>query len=111
MLDLINKEKPNGIYGYAIILAVKRKFGVYIGSSTLYPELKHLESKKLIEATWNTFGNKPRRMYKTTRKGQELLLDYAMQLKMIVTSLTYTEPSGATLEDNQLCKSIQTYSN
>ena len=99
LLDLINKEMPSGLYGYAIILSVKKKFGVYLGPSTLYPELKSLESKALINSVWNTFGSKPRRIYKITEKGKRLLLEYSMQLRIMAANLMQTAQQETCLKE------------
>ena len=82
LLNLINDSSESGLQGYAIFMAVKKKFGVYLGPSTLYPELKLLEKQGLIESSWQFALGKARRNYRITRKGQSMLKEYFAELKL-----------------------------
>jgi DNA-binding PadR family transcriptional regulator len=48
-------------------------FGVYFGPSTIYPLLCSLEKKGRVTSGWNMEGERPRKVYKLTSGGQELL--------------------------------------
>lgn len=64
------------IYGYALITLIRRKHGVYLGPSTVYPALADLEKQGLIESQWTTptpESDRPRKLYTITNKGRLLL--------------------------------------
>ncbi len=86
LLNLINGSSESGLHGYAIFMAVKKKFGVYLGPSTLYPELKLLEKQGLIESSWQFAMGKARRNYRITQKGQRMLNEYFAELKIVIPS-------------------------
>jgi len=87
LLNLINCAPQSGLHGYAILANVRKRFGVYLGSSTLYPELKHLEEQRLIVSAWDLTDGKARKKYKMTKKGQDVLTDYSNELKVFIPSL------------------------
>ena len=87
LLNLINSAPQGGLHGYTILSNVRKKFGVYLGSSTLYPELKHLEEQGLITSAWDITDGKARKKYKMTKKGQNVLTDYSNELKVFIPSL------------------------
>ena len=70
LLNLINDNPEHGLHGYAISDAVSKKFGIRLGPSTLYVELRHLEKQGLLASSWEMRSGKARRQYLITRKGQ-----------------------------------------
>ena len=84
LLNLINDAQKKGTHGYALFMSIYKKFGVRLGPSTLYPELKHLERQGLIESQWDFVVGKARRQYHITRKGQTLLKEYYAELKVVI---------------------------
>jgi DNA-binding PadR family transcriptional regulator len=84
LLALINEASDYGTHGYAILVAVYKKFGVRLSPSTLYPELKSLEKQGLIASQWEIALSKARRQYRITRKGQNLLREYFSELKIVI---------------------------
>ena len=52
LLNIINDTSDRGLHGYAIFKAVNKKFGIRLGPSTLYTELKQLEKQGLIASNW-----------------------------------------------------------
>ena len=86
ILSIINKQDT---YGYEIAKCIKEKSeGAYaMGEGTLYPALKRLEEKKLVESYWqeNELTGK-RKYYTITDKGQETLTERITQWNK-VTSL------------------------
>ena len=84
LLNLINDNADNGLHGYAILKAVKKKFGILLGPSTLYPELKKLEKKGLIASNWEYGLGKARKQYRITGKGKSLLREYFVELKAVI---------------------------
>jgi PadR family transcriptional regulator PadR len=89
LLNLINGEPQNGLHGYGISTAIRRKFAVNLGSSTLYPELKLLETQGLVKSFWGVFDGRPCRRYKITDKGQSLLQLYSAELKVLISNSAF----------------------
>jgi len=75
LLDLIILQFLNGqpMHGYQIITKIRKNFGVYFGPSTIYPLLGMLEKKKYVKSEWNMGNERPRKVYKLTSEGQNLL--------------------------------------
>ncbi len=93
LLNLISRESRNGLHGYAIFMAIERKFAIRLGPSTLYPELKLLEAQGLVKSFWDFSQGKPRKKYKITQKGQSLLKEYSAELKVVIpTPGCYCQP-------------------
>jgi PadR family transcriptional regulator PadR len=85
ILDFLKKEC---MHGYQIIGKIRKKFGVYLGPSTIYPLLDTLEKKGYLKSTWNLKLERPRRTYKITEKGK-LILNYTENsLTLICKNLT-----------------------
>jgi PadR family transcriptional regulator PadR len=87
LLNLINETSDRGLHGYAILKAVKKKFGVRLGPSSVYPELRRLEKRGLITSSWELALGKARKQYRITRKGQGLLREYFVDLRTIIPVL------------------------
>jgi DNA-binding PadR family transcriptional regulator len=92
LLNLINDASDRGLHGYALFTAIRKKFGVHLGPSTLYPELKLLEKQGLIESAWEIAVGKARRQYRITRKGQSLLQEYFAELKIVLPTFAACNP-------------------
>jgi len=75
LLDLIILQFLNGqpMHGYQIITKIRKTFGVYFGPSTIYPLLGTLEKKKFVKSEWDMSTERPRKVYKLTNEGQNLL--------------------------------------
>jgi PadR family transcriptional regulator PadR len=75
LLDLIILQFLNGqpMHGYQIITRIRKTFGVYFGPSTIYPLLGSLEKKRFVKSEWNMSTERPRKVYKLTTEGQNLL--------------------------------------
>ena len=61
------------MHGYQIITKIRKTFGVYFGPSTIYPLLNALEKKGYVKSDWNMENERPRKVYKLTNEGQNLL--------------------------------------
>ena len=59
-------------YGYDLISHLSEK-GLQVEQGTLYPLLRRLESQELLESEWKIEGSRPRRYYKISPAGKELL--------------------------------------
>jgi DNA-binding PadR family transcriptional regulator len=64
ILAILNGEST---YGYKIIAAIHKEFGVLLSPGSLYPLLHFLEENKLIES----HSNKGKTVYQATPKGKE----------------------------------------
>jgi PadR family transcriptional regulator, regulatory protein PadR len=84
LLNLINDTSNRGLYGYAILKVVHKKFGIHLGASTIYPELKRLEKHGFIGSSWEFVLGKARKQYRITRKGQSLLMAYFVELNAVI---------------------------
>ncbi len=87
LLNFINETSGRGLHGYAILKAVQKKFGVYLGSSSVYPTLSNLEKRGLIAANWELTFEKAHKQYRITQKGQSALKEYFVELKAVIPVL------------------------
>jgi DNA-binding PadR family transcriptional regulator len=92
LLNLINDTSDRGLHGYAIFNAVYKKFGIRLGPSTLYAELRQLEKQGPVASSWEFTQGKSRRQYRITRKGQNLLREYSAEFKTIVPAFVNCKP-------------------
>jgi DNA-binding PadR family transcriptional regulator len=58
-------------YGYSLISLLAEK-GFEIDQGTLYPLLRRLEDKGLLESEWRVEGSRPRRYYIISPFGKEI---------------------------------------
>jgi DNA-binding PadR family transcriptional regulator len=70
VLQLLNIQP---MHGYRIITVIRKKFGIYLGPSSIYPLLKDLEDWEYVESTWETEDYHPKRIYTLTSQGENLL--------------------------------------
>jgi PadR family transcriptional regulator PadR len=75
LLDLIVLQflSDQPMHGYQIITKIRKNFGVYFGPSTIYPLLTTLEKKGFVNSEWNMKTQRPRKIYKLTTEGHNLL--------------------------------------
>ncbi|MCW4007798.1 MAG: PadR family transcriptional regulator [Candidatus Bathyarchaeota archaeon] len=75
LLDLIILQflSVEPMHGYQVITKIRRTFGVYFGPSTIYPLLAALEKKGYVHSEWNMASERPRKIYKLTAEGQNIL--------------------------------------
>ena len=70
-------------YGYGLLKTLESA-GIASDGNTVYPLLRRLEERGLLESEWNTDDSRPRKFYQTTKAGKEL----ATQLLADMTDLT-----------------------
>ena len=70
-------------YGYALIDELSKR-GLEIDQGTLYPLLRRLEDQGLLESEWNVEGSRPRRYYKISSSGRELLRTLIVEWQALV---------------------------
>ena len=59
-------------YGYALLETLSGA-GFGVDANTLYPLLRRLEKQGLLTSHWNTDDARPRKFYRTSAEGEELL--------------------------------------
>ncbi len=59
-------------YGYSLVHKLKES-GIDIEQNTLYPLLRRLEKQELLESLWDTSESRPRKYYKISSFGEEIL--------------------------------------
>jgi len=84
LLQHVNEAGSAGVHGYAMFIILQKHYGIRLGPSTLYPELKMLETKGLIQSSWDLVSGKARRKYKITAAGQRRLLENSVELRVLV---------------------------
>lgn len=70
-------------YGYGLLKTLEAA-GISSDGNTVYPLLRRLEERGLLQSEWNTDESRPRKFYTTTEAGDEL----ATQLLTDVSDLT-----------------------
>lgn len=75
LLDLIVLQflSSQPMHGYQIITKIRKTFGVYFGPSTIYPLLNTLERSGYVKSEWDMSNERPRKVYKLTVEGRNLL--------------------------------------
>ena len=83
MLDLVilGMLKTKSMHGYGIIKSIRKKFGIYLGPSTVYPFLKDLEKKGQIKSQWEMNNDRPRKVYSLTTNGDSFLIAAEQSLR------------------------------
>lgn len=80
---ILSQAAEQEIYGYQMIVHIRKHFGVYLGASTVYPELNDLEKKGFIKSRWEIPNGRPRKLYSLTNKGKLLLDQTTMTLTFV----------------------------
>jgi PadR family transcriptional regulator, regulatory protein PadR len=97
LLDLIILQflSTEPMHGYQVITKIRKNFGVYFGPSTIYPLLGTLEKKGYVDSRWDMNFERPRKIYKLTNDGQNMLNYTEDSLSMICRKITNTNPEIA----------------
>ena len=117
LLDLIVLQFLNTqpMHGYQIITKIRKNFGVYFGPSTIYPLLASLEKKGYVNSEWNMKNERPRKTYKLTNEGQNILNFTENSLNLICKKISAPTSSNITVEpsnqmsQNAMMEKIRTY--
>jgi DNA-binding PadR family transcriptional regulator len=86
------------MHGYQIITKIRKSFGVYFGPSTIYPLLATLEKKGHVTSEWNMKTERPRKIYKLTNEGHNLLNFTENSLNLICKKISIPTNSNITVE-------------
>jgi DNA-binding PadR family transcriptional regulator len=89
LLDMIILQylDQESMHGYQIITKIRKGFGVYFGPSTIYPLLGTLEKKGFVNSEWNMNSERPRKVYKLTNEGKNVLSFTESSLNLICKNM------------------------
>lgn len=82
-------------YGYGLLQTLA-DHGFSVDANTLYPLLRRLEDQGLLTAEWSTAEARPRKVYRTSAAGEEilqLLLDDLDAVRSSIAGLTERDPA------------------
>jgi PadR family transcriptional regulator PadR len=99
ILQFLN-EQP--MHGYEVITKIRKSLGVYFGPSTIYPLLASLEKKGQVTSVWNMESERPRKVYKLTNEGQDLLSCTEKSLNLIFRAIGANHEPKTTNETAQV---------
>ncbi|MBM6400348.1 PadR family transcriptional regulator [Phycicoccus sonneratiae] len=74
-------------YGYALLESLART-GFEVDANTLYPLLRRLEKQGLLTAEWNTEESRPRKFYRTSTAGEDVLAALRADWRALDASIT-----------------------
>lgn len=77
-------------YGYGLLEQLDR-LGFSVDANTLYPLLRRLEKQGLLQSEWNTEESRPRKFYRTSDDGRELLAILLTDWRSLTGSLDTLE--------------------
>jgi DNA-binding PadR family transcriptional regulator len=66
------QQMDTACYGYSLIQRLGEQ-GLDIEEGTLYPLLRRLEKQGLLESEWDTTESRPRKYYRISPQGREVL--------------------------------------
>jgi PadR family transcriptional regulator PadR len=100
LLDLIVLQflSNQPMHGYQVITKIRKNFGVYFGPSTIYPLLTTLEKKGFVNSEWNMKTERPRKVYKLTTEGHNLLNFTENSLNFICRKISTPANADITVE-------------
>lgn len=73
-------------YGYALLKTLGAA-GIPSDANTIYPLLRRLEERGLLESEWNTDDARPRKFYRTSAAGSELATQLMTDMSTLAASL------------------------
>jgi DNA-binding PadR family transcriptional regulator len=73
-------------YGYSLRERLAAR-GLPVPEGTLYPLLRRLESLELLTSDWRVVAGRPRRYYRTSRAGKQLLKAMETEWRALVEVL------------------------
>ena len=73
-------------YGYALLKTLGTA-GIPSDANTIYPLLRRLEERGLLESEWNTDDARPRKFYRTSTTGSELAEQLMSDMSTLTASL------------------------
>lgn len=84
---ILTEVSQQPIHGYALIVKIRKTYGVYMGPSTIYPCLLKLEKDGYVQSEWVMDKGKPRKVYSLTVRGRALLGQTTAELMVITKTV------------------------
>lgn len=84
LLVLSQLQKP--MYGYSLVKKLN-EHQIPMDANTLYPLMRRLEGQGLLESSWDTTETKPRKYYRITDAGREVLEKTKEYYKLFSTNV------------------------
>ena len=107
LLDLIVLQflSNQPMHGYQIITRIRTTFGVYFGPSTIYPLLSALEKSGYVKSEWDMNNERPRKVYRLTTEGRNLLNFTEDSLNFICRKIGAPGiPKGIAIEEGDMAQ-------
>jgi DNA-binding PadR family transcriptional regulator len=73
-------------YGYSLITRLS-KLGFEVDQGTLYPLLRRLEERGLLQSEWVVGESRPRRYYKISAAGEQVLTELKKEWDALVQTM------------------------
>ncbi len=80
-------------YGYGLLKTLDAA-GIPSDGNTIYPLLRRLEERGLLESEWNTDDSRPRKFYRTSAAGSELATQLMGDMSALTASLKKLNNGG-----------------
>ena len=80
-------------YGYGLLKTLDAA-GIPSDGNTIYPLLRRLEERGLLESEWNTEDSRPRKFYRTSAAGSELASQLMSDMSTLTASLQTLDNGG-----------------
>ena len=80
-------------YGYGLLKTLDAA-GIPSDGNTIYPLLRRLEERGLLESEWNTDDSRPRKFYRTSPAGSELAAQLMTDMSTLTASLETLNTNG-----------------
>lgn len=81
-------------YGYGLLKTLESA-GIESDGNTVYPLLRRLEERGLLESEWNTEESRPRKFYRTTETGSQLAKRLLADMNDLTASLDALNGGGS----------------
>ena len=80
-------------YGYGLLKTLDAA-GIPSDGNTIYPLLRRLEERGLLQSEWNTDDTRPRKFYRTSEAGSELASQLMGDMSALTASLQKLSNGG-----------------
>ena len=80
-------------YGYGLLKTLDAA-GIPSDGNTIYPLLRRLEERGLLQSEWNTDDSHPRKFYRTSKAGSELAAQLMTDMSTLTASLQALSNNG-----------------
>jgi len=88
LVYIVLLHSQESIYGYSLVGKLEES-GIPIEKNTLYPLLRRLEKQKLLDSNWNTEDTRPRKYYKISKEGLDVLVTLKDEWKSLTEKVDY----------------------